>query len=477
MTNEIINDRIMRAGLARISHKWFFATYFNHYVTYKAADFHHDLFNLSEDENVELLAIMAFRGSGKSTIFTLSYPLWAVVGRQKKKFVVIVGRTQRQAKQLLDNIKRELENNELLRNDLGPFEEQSDEWGSYSLVLPWYGAKVMSVSMEQTIRGMRHMQYRPDLIICDDIEDLDSVKTKEGRDKVRNWITGEVMPSGDKQTRIIFIGNLLHEDCLLVNLVNKIKMGQLIGVYRFIPIMDNDEKIMWPGKFGDKKELEKEKRKIANETSWLREYELRIVPDDIQVIHGEWIKYYDLPPSNGNSDYRKTATGVDLAISQKDSADYTAFVSARIYGWDENLRIYILPNPVNKRMTHYETLETLKHLYKTLEIKACHNQIIYVEDIAYQKSVVQELTRFRIPAEGVTISGYDKRSRLVLVSHLIENGAILFPQKGAELLISQLVNFGVEKHDDLVDAFTLLINRLIQEDNKIHRAEDYILLV
>jgi len=30
---------------------------------------------------------------------------------------------------------------------------------------------------------MKHMQYRPDLIICDDIEDLQSVKTKEGRDK------------------------------------------------------------------------------------------------------------------------------------------------------------------------------------------------------------------------------------------------------------------------------------------------------
>ena len=44
------------------------------------------------------------------------------------------------------------------------------------------------------------------------------LKTKEGRDKIFQWLTGEIMPIGDTYTKKIFIGNLLHEDCLLMRL-------------------------------------------------------------------------------------------------------------------------------------------------------------------------------------------------------------------------------------------------------------------
>jgi len=476
MLDKILNTRITRVAIARMYHKLFFSIYFHHYITYEAAKFHHDLFDISEDESIEQIAIVAFRGSGKSTIFTLSYPLWAITGKQKKKFVVILGRTQRQAKQLLNNIKKELENNTLLRNDLGPFKEQSDEWGSYSLLLPWYNAKIICVSMEQTIRGMRHMQYRPDLIICDDVEDLDSVKTKEGRDKVKKWIAGEVIPAGDKNTRLIFIGNLLHEDCLLVSLINKMKDKQLDGVYKFIPIIDDDENIMWQGKFSNMNEIEKEKGKISNEISWLREYMLRIVPEETQVIHREWIKYYDELPTIKNNNYRKTAIGVDLAISQKSSADYTSMVSIQVHGYGDKLKIYVLPNPINKRMTHHETLETIRQMYETYMVNKNYTPMFFVEDVGYQKSVIQELDRFRVPAEGISVFT-DKRARLCSISHLIQTGTVVFPKHGCELLTNQLVHFGVEKHDDLVDAFTIALNKIIQEDNKLHLASDYIMVL
>ena len=50
-----------------------------------------------------------------------------------------------------------------------------------------------------------------------------------------------------------------------------------------------------------------------------------------------------------------------------------------------------------------------------------------------------------------------KRSRLSLVSHLIKSGVIVFSKKGCGLLISQIVGLGVEKHDDLMDAFVILV--------------------
>ncbi len=181
------------------------------------------MFNLTEDKKVKNLYIVAFRGSGKSTIITTSYPIWAILGKQQKKFVLILCQTRNQAKQHMINLKRELESNQLLKNDLGPFQEESDEWGSSSLVFSNMNARISVASTEQSIRGLRHGAHRPDLIIGDDVEDMASAKTKEGRQKTYDWLKGEVIPTGDRNTKLVIVGNLLHEDSLLMHLKRDIE--------------------------------------------------------------------------------------------------------------------------------------------------------------------------------------------------------------------------------------------------------------
>ena len=67
-------------------------------------------------------------------------------------------------------------------------------------------------------------------------------------------------------------------------------------------------------------------------------------------------------------------------------------------------------------------------------------------------------------AEAVGTHGQDKRSRLALVTHLIANGQVLFPRHGAELLIQQLTGFGTENHDDLADAFSVLMRKVLEHN-------------
>jgi hypothetical protein len=75
------------------------------------------------------------------------------------------------------------------------------------------------------------------------------------------------------------------------------------------------------------------------------------------------------------------------------------------------------------------------------------------------------LERNNVPAEGVKVAGQDKRSRLALITHLIKQGKVLFPKGNkAEELIMQLTGFGIEKHDDLADAFSLLLLKILEED-------------
>lgn len=469
--NKIINNKKERAAIAREDHFLFFNLYLNHYVSYPFADFHHQLFRITEDESVKTALVMAFRSSAKSTILTLSYPIWAILGKPQKKFIVILGETQRQARQQLANIRLELSGNELLKEDLGPFKELTDEWGNYSLVIPKYGARITAASMEQSIRGIRHGQYRPDLIICDDIENLQSVKTKEGRNRIHQWISGEVIPAGDKNTKIIFVGNLLHEDSLLMRMKDRIETGEMDGKVVFVPLVDDRGMIAWPGKYKNMEEIERERKKLANEISWQREFLLRIMSDQEKVIHEDWIHYYDeLPQCDGkpwkHPDFRFCAVGIDPAISEKESADYTAIVPAYVYGYNENMRIYVLPNIINFRINFPDAVKYIINIAKSnLTLK---KQIFFIENFSFQDSLRQQINS-EVHVSNLEIQGFsykaDKREKLALTSFPIMNGTILFPKNYSQELINQIVNIGKEKHDDLADAFSLLCIKVLSMDH------------
>jgi predicted phage terminase large subunit-like protein len=358
------------------------------------------------------------------------------------------------------NIRTELEGNDVLKKDLGPFQEESDEWGSFSLVFKKHGARITVASTEQSIRGIRHNEHRPDLIICDDVEDVQSAKTREGRDKTYHWLRGEVIPAGDRNTRLIIVGNLLHEDSLLMRIKDEISKGKAKGIFKEYPLLDKNDLCLWPGKYKDTKDIEEEKLKVASEISWQREYLLRIIPSDDQVIYREWIQYYDDLPGTKHMGYRGTYAGVDLAISAKDSADFTTIVSAHVYSRREKMRIYILPNPIQQKLNFPAQVDLMKNFKATNMPRS--SDTLFVESVAYQEALPQMLELHGITAEAIKPKG-DKRTRLSLTSTAIKSGIIKFPRQGCEDLIEQLVGFGVEKHDDLADAFSLLINATLDK--------------
>ena len=454
------NDKSVRRAIVKRSHKFFFHYYLPHYIEYPIAPFHEELFDLTQNDKHSMMVVSAFRNSGKSTLLSLSYVIWAIVSG-RAKYVIIISENQQKAQTLLGHIKAELTENESLKRDLGPFQEERIGWNAVSLTLKNHGAKITAVSTEQSVRGLRHLNHRPDLIIIDDSENQESVKTQEGRDKLFRWVTGDVIPAGTKHTRLIVIGSVLHPDGLITRFQNGIDEGRINGIYRMYPIVDDEGRPLWPGKFPDATSVMEEKLRGITDREWTIEYLLRSVPTDEQVILPDWIHYYDELPSLEKNGYKFTWAGVDLAISEKSTADYTAIVAAQVHGERTTRKIYILPNPINRRMT-FPDLVTLCQEYSRTVLRGGK---LLIESVAFQAGLAQILHKSGYHTEGVPVRG-DKRSRLAMTSALIQNGTILFPRKGAEKLVQQLVGYGVEKHDDLMDAFTLLIHRLMEEDNR-----------
>jgi predicted phage terminase large subunit-like protein len=456
----ILGDQVLRKVLARRSHFWFFHLYFTGYIQYKTADFQKEMFSLTEDDDISCAVILAFRGSTKSTIFSLSYPIWSMI-TGGKKFILITSQNQNQAQVMLTNIATELEKNELLIKDFGRFRQIKEEWNQNSIFIPSYNCRITCISSGESMRGIRNLQYRPDLIIADDVEDLASVRTKESRDKTFNWLNGDLIPSGDLDTKIIIVGNLLHEASLIMRLKKAIEDGIFKAIYRKYPLIDEDGSCLWPGKFSSQDAIDKLKGSIASDVSFKREYMLINIPDTDRIISPDYINYYDSLPGDG--DLRYIATGIDLAITQNESSDYTAMVSARVYGNGENIKIYILPYTVNEKLEFPETIEKAKWISKFLG--GGHTTLLFIEEVGYQKALTDALKKQGYPAEGVKVMGQDKSVRLRLTTPLLKGGNILFPRKGCEDLIAQLTGFGYERHDDLADAFAILIMKIMEKND------------
>lgn len=465
-------DKKIRTAITRESFLYFFHFYYAHYVKYETADFQKNIISLIESSHKRNLFVVAFRGSGKSTIVTATYPIWAILGKQQKKFVVIFCQTQAQAKQHMMNLRRELEDNELLKKDLGPFRENSEEWGAQSIVFSNTNARITVASVDQSIRGIRHHENRPDLIICDDVEDMDSTKTRESRDKTYQWLKGEVLPAGDKNTRLIMVGNLLHEDSLLMKIKEEIEKDLFEGDFLYFPLLNDEGDCLWPGKYSNEEDIEKEKKNIGNNIAWQREYLLKIIPSDSQVVHPDWIHRYKQLPENELTKYGEPKTkyiciGVDLAISEKSNADYSAIVPILMLGDFSSAKLYVLPNIINKRIDFPATVKMCKDIYNSyIGMAERQNIVLIIEGVGYQVALSQQLKTEGIYKTRTMLPGNnDKRTRLSITTPMIQSGKILFPENGAEELITQLVGFGVEKHDDLVDAFSSVIISIM--DNPI----------
>lgn len=441
--------------------KGFCLVYLPHHFSLPPGIFHEDLMQVLSDTKERFLDILGFRGCSKSTLSSLALPLWAALEHPNYyPFILPIADTGMQAGINIANIKDELDHNLLIKQDYGNIKgdfveawdlKSDEEWQAKNMLLS-NGVRILARSRGQKVRGLKHYQHRPKLVIADDVEDLEWTQKKENRDKTERWLLSEVMLGIDaKVGRVIVIGNRLHQDALMARLSKNPTFKHIE-----IPIMaekDNKKIFFWPAMFPDEKSLEILKSTPAAAIVFQREYMLKAVSEEGQPIKEEWLQYYDVKP--GEAGDGMMGTGVDLAISKKETADYTTMVDGVRCSVKDLPKIYIEPNPVNERFTFHETMQMA-----TAKKATRPGAVFYVEDVAYQKAAIQEMERKLIPVVPMKRTT-DKRAMLLSVAPYIQNGTVLFPRTGCEDLILQLLGFGVESHDDLVDGLVNLILGLV----------------
>jgi predicted phage terminase large subunit-like protein len=162
-------------------------------------------------------------------------------------------------------------------------------------------------------------------------------------------------------------------------------------------------------------------------------------------VSRDWIRIVHI------SEYGDTYMGVDLAISQKAEADYTAtVVLTRL----PDGSIYIL-DAQRIRAPFNQVLEHIKAVASVWTPK-----IIGIENVQYQASVIQELLRTtKLPVRGLR-PDKDKVSRFLPLEARYEQGLVLHSPKLPPWFTDELLSFPIGRHDDSVDALSYAYNVL-----------------
>ena len=202
---------------------FFRCTYFPHYCRYGDSVLHTwldaTLPALVDNPDGQRLACAAPRGEAKSTVVSLIFVLWCLL-TGRKRYVILIADAFEQAAALLEAVKVELEANPRLAMDWPEAVGMGRVW-NVGVVVTAGNAKIQAFGSGKRMRGQRHGPHRPDLVICDDLENDENVKSPEQRDKLESWLKKTVLSLGEAGDTmdVILVGTVLHYDSVLSRLL------------------------------------------------------------------------------------------------------------------------------------------------------------------------------------------------------------------------------------------------------------------
>ena len=181
-------------------------------------------------------ALAAPRGAGKTTLTTLA-ALWAALYGHIK-YGVIFGPDGGHAAERIANIKSLVLNNDRLHEDFpeitGPVRKYGGDPRSIGGAMPGYpwstdtirlanGTYLAGRGIETNIAGMLKEFNRPDFILLDDLETVDSVKSAAETENIRRRVEQEIvkLPGQRRHAVMLFICTIKAEGCLADQYTNR----------------------------------------------------------------------------------------------------------------------------------------------------------------------------------------------------------------------------------------------------------------
>ena len=433
--------------------------------------FHSDIYRYLGDPEKKRVLIAAPRGTAKSTVSTLVYPLWRAAFKTEADeiFIVIISESQAQSINFLSRIKYHLTNSHRFKQlfgDMGP--NTAKRWTTTDVVLA-NGTRIVAVGTGQRVRGFLEGDTRPTDIIVDDFESELNAFTNEARAKNRKWMTEAVVPSLADDGKIVMIGTVISEDCFLCWAKESPAWNVL-----WYSIIDDDGNSIWQDRFPMKriKQIEEEYRTVGNINGFYQEYMNIAQSPDSAPFKPEYIKLhsYDFEKVNGQPCLVKETgdgkevlpveiyAGVDPASSLSVRADYFVMTTIAI---DHKNNKYII-DIIRGRFNPAEQPDIIIRCFK----KFRHRKV-KIETVAYQEAL-RAAVKKRMLDENIYIPGLEKgckprsrkSERLLSLVPALAKGEFFFRSQDIEAQ-KEFLSYPKGRNDDIMDSIWYALDKAI----------------
>lgn len=198
----------------------------------------------------------------------------------------------------------------------------------------------------------------------------------------------------------------------------------------------------WTNPLLAKEEIEAARLEMPS-IEFRREFGAEFVSADGARIKPHWIKQHPFPDVQGVGG--SVTIGVDLAISLRDNADYTALVVLRR---TPDGRLFVL-DTIRDRLPFDRSIELIKQTAAKWK-----PSLIAVENVQYQAAMVQELHRTTTLPVTPVRPERDKITRFLPVEARYEQGLVSHCSGVSRDFVAELLSFPDSEHDDFIDAFS-----------------------
>lgn len=386
--------------------------------------------------------LLAPRGHGKSKIIQGLIAHHMLNNPNDR--IILVSQSHTKATIFMSGIKRAIETSDVVKNVWG--DVKGDNWRDNSITLSTRTVNHVEPNLLALGAGSSSCTgLHAEIIVLDDVTDFDIARSEVQSERLETWFKTALLPVLQPGGRILALGTRYSFNDLWGTLID---MGYNTKI--FPAIRDGKALIPWLRPMDDEIRdgvtvvgLSTMKRDMGSLLFALQMLNDTALLLENNIIRAAWIKHYDELPR----DITNIIVSVDPAISEKSSADFTAI---GVWCKDADNNIYLIDR-VNEHYTMNQTIVKIQAF-----IDQWKPDRVLVEDVGYQKALIQELQRL---CSATAIEGFkvatDKRSRLINVSNYFENGLVHFRHKHTDI-VDQILYFPA-KHDDMVDMCSMAI--------------------
>lgn len=442
------------------------------------------LSSIAKKEVKDHIAWACPRQHAKTAYGTNIFPLHQIVFKHRK-FIIVVSETVTVAGTFIQWGNRQLKFNQKLIDDYGMLLHErasSNEIDNKEEYITLNGVKVMARGAGGQIRGMRYGNVRPELIIFDDLESDEDVRTKDSREKLRQWFNEEALPAMSKENgKALYVGTILGFESLLDEVIRKDRRfrsrrykaiesfasdRQLWDMWRDIYTSDDPEASDKARQFYDEHEEEMLKgvKLLWGEfwtyyefmellinmgvKSFTQEYQNEPTDSERQIFKVDEFVYYD-DSQQFNHEMYEFHAGIDFAMG-KEKGDFSAIATVaknKLTGVCYVLDIFA------ERLHPKEFIDVIiqkvaKYQYDGIAIESQMAQEFFADTLRDRLQEIGYPAHRRI---NPIRQRARKELRIEAMSPDTQNGKIRFSRKHTELLM-QYERYPMVSHDDMVDA-------------------------